>query len=117
MFETLGLTKMVEAKAIHPPNGTEVIKTLASGDGHNIGSAQILEIWQLEDQGMTLTGPQPFGVEITTTYGHRRIARQCDLRRRGGLCGIPGVEYHHAAVERRRGYAPITPFVGLDASA
>jgi hypothetical protein len=69
MFETLGLTKMVEAKAIHPPNGTGVIETLASGDGHNIGSAQILEIWQLEDQGMTLTGPQPFGVEMTTTYG------------------------------------------------
>ena len=69
MFETLGLTKMVEAKAIHPPNGTGIIKTLASGDGHNIGSAQILEIRQLEDQGVTLTGPQPFGVEITTTYG------------------------------------------------
>jgi hypothetical protein len=49
MFETLGLTKMVEAKAIHPPNRTGVIETLDSGDGHNIGSAQILKIRRLED--------------------------------------------------------------------
>jgi len=69
MFETLGLTKMVEAKAIHPPNGARVIETLASGDGHNIESAQILEIRRLEDQGVILASPQPLGVEISTTYG------------------------------------------------
>jgi hypothetical protein len=69
MFETLGLTKMVEAKAIHPPNSARVIETLASGDGHNIESAQILEIRRLEDQGVILASPQPLGVEISTTYG------------------------------------------------
>jgi molybdate transport system substrate-binding protein len=69
MFETLGLTATVEAKAIRPPNGAGVIETLASGDGQDIGFAQIPEIRRLEDQGVTLVGPLPPGVEITTTYG------------------------------------------------
>jgi molybdate transport system substrate-binding protein len=69
MIEKLGLTAELADKSIRPANGAAVVAHVAGSSNNDIGFGQTPEIRRLEDQGVTLIGPLPSGVEITTTYG------------------------------------------------
>ena len=69
MIGDLGLAAYLADKTIRPENGAAVMSALVEFSGVALGFAQIPEIRNYTDQGVTLVGPLPDAVAHVTTYG------------------------------------------------
>lgn len=68
LFERMGITADVKAKAKRYGNGDAVMEHLIKGKGHEFGFGAATEIVLYKDKGLRLIGPLPADVQNYTSY-------------------------------------------------
>lgn len=68
LFDSMGITQQVNAKAVRYPNGASVLAHLIQGNGNEIGFGAMTEIRSSEAQGVKFVGPLPPSSQNWTSY-------------------------------------------------
>ncbi len=68
LFEKLGMTEAVKAKAKRYGNGEAVMEHLIKGKGQEFGFGAATEIVLFKDKGLRLIGPLPADIQNYTSY-------------------------------------------------
>jgi len=68
LFERLGMTEAVKAKAKRYGNGEAVMEHLINGTGQEFGFGAATEIVMFKDKGLRLIGPLPAEIQNFTSY-------------------------------------------------
>ena len=68
LFEKLGMTEAVKAKAKRYGNGDAVMEHLITGAGQEFGFGAATEIVMFKDKGLRLIGPLPAEIQNYTSY-------------------------------------------------
>jgi molybdate transport system substrate-binding protein len=95
LFERLGMTAMVTAKAVRTVTGAEVIRHLVGGQGREIGLAPISEILMAPE--VRFVGPLPAEAQNFTAYAAALLP--------GGPPGAAALFAHLSGTEARAAFA------------